>query len=130
MEKTWVKRQAIPPSSPRLHSPQGRWFLRPVAYSHGWFVAPHAEVCSSSGWPVDSCAGVRMFPLMHRLKSSRRDRVCFPVYFCCWVQFFPHAQTVEVDFPCEICAHCFVLGLLSSPRVFVLAVVSNYVLVH
>ena len=54
----------------------------------------------------------------------------FPVYFCCWVQFFPHTQTVEVDFPCESRAHYFVLGLLSPPCVFVLAVVSNFVLDH
>ena len=106
------------------------FILLMVDCSRGESVAPHAEVYSSSGWPVDLCAEVRLFSLTRRMKLSCRDRVCFPMNFCCWVQFFPHAQTVEVDFPCESHAHCFVLGLLSSPRVFVLAVVSNCVLGH
>ena len=49
--KTWVKRKAIPLSSPRLHSPHGRWFSHPIAHPHAqvfshaelWSVLPHAE---------------------------------------------------------------------------------------
>ena len=53
----------------------------------------------------------------------------FPV-FCCWVQAFPHTQTIGVIFPCgELCPLFFFLGLLSSLHAL-LAAVSKFVLGH
>ena len=91
-------------------------FILPmVGFSHSESVLPHAEVCSSSRWPVDLRAEVRLFPLTRRLESSCKDRVCFSRVFCCWVQAFPHAQTVEVNFPCESHAHCLCFGAVVFP---------------
>ena len=94
-------------SLPRFpHCPHGRWFLMfccsPSRTGSSFSrregsassTAHRLVVYSSSRWPVDPRAEVRLFPLTRRLESSRRNRVCLSRVFCCWVQVFPHTQTV------------------------------------
>ena len=104
LEKTWVKRQAIPPSSPWLHSSHGRWFFTSgcsssrrglfVLWMACWFarrgeaVSPHAQ------------AGILM-----------QGSDMFSLVFLLLGASFPHAQTAEVDFPCESHAVARVLPL-------------------
>ena len=99
--------------------------------SHGAVVcsSPHAEVCSFSRWPVDSRAEREAISLTRRLESSCRNRVCLSRVFFCWVRYFSHAQTVEVDFPCESRAHCLCFGDCCLSRAL-WAVVSNCILGH
>ena len=72
---------------------------------------------------------VRLFPLTRRWESSCKNRVCISRVFCCWVQAFPHAQTVEVNFPMREPCSLFSFWDGCLPYVL-LAVVSNFVLDH
>ena len=91
-------------------------FILPmVGFSHDWSVLPHAEVCSSSRWPVDSSTGVRLFFPSHAGWNPHAEvGYVFPVYFAVECKL-PHSQTVEVVFPCESRAHCLCFGTVVFP---------------
>ena len=125
LEKTWVKRQAIPPSSPRLHSPHGLSLLTLLA---SLFFLTQRSVHPPYGLLIHA-QRVRLFPLTHRKESSCRNRVCLSRVFFCWVRAFPHTQTVEVDFPMREPCSLFSFWGGCLPYVL-LAVVSNFVLDH
>ena len=126
LEETWEKgarNSSIFPTTP--FSP---WS---VALTAGVFFLTQRSVRPPYGLLIHA-QRERLFSLHTQagILTQKSDMFFFPVYFAVGYKIFHHAQAIEVNFPCESRAHCFVLGLLSSPRVFVLAVVSNCVLGH
>ena len=122
-------------SLPRFpHCPHGRWFLtfccspsrtgssfsrREGSASSS---AHRLVVCSSSSWPVDPRAEVRLFsPHTQAGILTQKSGMCFPGIFavgCCW----------SIS-PVVSRAHCLCFGAVSSPCVW-LAVGSNFILDH